>query len=43
MKRTEISLLFFLAAGIVTLASPALAEDAIPLTRLYTRITRTEN
>jgi hypothetical protein len=28
MKRTVLSLLFFLAAGMVTLASPALAQDA---------------
>ena len=33
MKRPAISLLFFLAAGMVTLASPAVAEDPIPLTQ----------
>jgi hypothetical protein len=33
MKRPAISLLFFLAAGLVTFASPALAEDPIPLTQ----------
>ena len=33
MKRPAISLLFFLAAGLVTLASPALAEDPIPLSQ----------
>lgn len=31
MKRTVLSLLFLLAAGLVTLASTALAQDAIPL------------
>ncbi len=33
MKRPAISLLFFLAAGLVTFASPALAEDPIPLSQ----------
>ncbi len=33
MKRPAISLLFFLAAGLVTLASPARAEDPIPLSQ----------
>ena len=31
MKRTLLSLLFFLAAGLGTLTSTALAQDAIPL------------
>ncbi len=33
MKRIVISLLLFMAAGLVALASPALAEDPIPLTQ----------
>jgi hypothetical protein len=33
MKRTVISLLFFLAAGLVTLTSAALAQEATPLTQ----------
>src|SRR5579863_283547 len=33
MKRPAISLLFFLAAGLVTFASPAFAEDPIPITQ----------
>ncbi len=33
MKRTVLSLLVFLAAGLVTLASPALAQDAVPITQ----------
>ncbi|MFZ2060963.1 MAG: hypothetical protein WAU82_08120 [Candidatus Binatus sp.] len=33
MKRTVLSLLVFLAAGMVTLASPALAQEAVPITQ----------
>jgi hypothetical protein len=33
MKRTVLSLLFFLAAGLVTLASPVLAQEAVPVTQ----------
>src|SRR5260221_5933220 len=33
MKRTLLSLLLFMAAGLVTLASPALAQNATPLTQ----------
>jgi hypothetical protein len=32
MKRPAISLLFFLAAGLVTIATPAVAQNAIPVT-----------
>jgi hypothetical protein len=33
MKRTVLSLLVFLAAGLVTLASPVLAQEAVPVTQ----------